>query len=171
MIRGLLLVVAFLITGTASFRLYGETRYVLGARKSIPELLAPRGERAAGVMIVMQAEDCLGSGELVARWNALHEAARFPVTGLVVGTTRLSPRQRELFEQHRVSFPLRAIPARDAAAVAEKLGYTSTPFAVVLDREGRVAASFSGSRNMPAEVLESLVTGSGGNALASTPRR
>ena len=112
MIRNVLLIIAFLLTGTTSVHLYGETRYVLGARKSIPALLAPPNDGAAGVIIVMQREDCLGSGELVARWNAVHKAARFPVTGLIIGTTRLSPRQRELFEQHHVSFP----PSRDPGA-------------------------------------------------------
>jgi hypothetical protein len=170
MIRGVLLIIAFLLTGTASLHLYRDTHYVLGARKSIPALLAHRDDGAAGVIMVMQPEDCLGSGELVARWNAIHNAAKFPVTALVIGTTHLSPRQQELFQQHHVSFPLRAIHARDAAAVAEKLGHTSTPFAVVLDREGRIAASFSATQNMPVEVLENLVAGRGGLPLASNPR-
>lgn len=159
MIRNVLLAVAFLLAGTASFHLYGDTRYLLSARKSIPELLSPAGGRASGVLVVMQPEDCLGSGELVAQWNALHRTGRFPVHGLVIGSGRLSPRQRELFDREGVLFPLRAITAHDAAAVAEKLGHTSTPFAVVLDRNGRVAASASTLQNMPPELLQQLITG------------
>ena len=163
MIRNVLLAVAFLLAGTASFHLYGETRYVLAARKSIPELLGPTG---SGVLIVMQPADCPGSGELVAHAGALHRAGRFPVEGLVIGANGLSPLQRELFERHRVAFPLRAIGREHAAAVAEKLGYTATPFVVVLDRRSRVVASASTLRNMPPELLEQLVAGK--PALSST---
>ena len=46
---------------------------------------------------------------------------------------------------------------RDASLVAAKLGYRSTPFAVIVDAEGRVAASAPAGRNVPREVVAALV--------------
>jgi hypothetical protein len=152
---------AFLLAGATSLHLYRDTRYLLRAPESIPALLARQHTGGAGVVIVMQPEDCLGSGDLVQRWNSLHRAGRFPVTGLVVGSGRLSSRQQALFTQNGATFPLRPIAAQDAGSMAEKLGYVSTPFAVVLDRHGRVAGSFPGLQNISPEVLERLITGRG----------
>ena len=158
MIRRALLAAALLIAGVASLDLYRDARYLLRASRTIPALLAGiDAGRSPAVLIVMQPEDCLRSGELVARWNELHRAGTAPVTGLVVGSGSLTPRQRQAFEARGVAFPLRAIAAADAAILGEKLGYTSTPFAIVLDVHGRLAASFPASQNVPAEVVARLV--------------
>lgn len=159
MIRAALVLCAFLLVAATSLHLYRDTRSLLRTPESIPALLARQQAGEAGVVIVMQPEDCLGAGELVARWNDLHRAGRFPVTALVVGSGDLSPRQQAVFKQSGATFPLRPIMAQDAGRVAEKLGYASTPFAVVLDRHGRVAGSFPGLQNMPPEVLEQLISG------------
>lgn len=159
MIRAALVLCAFLLVGATSLHLYRDTRSLLRTPESIPALLARQQAEEAGVVIVVQPEDCLGAGELVARWNNLHRAGRFPVTALVIGSGDLSPRQQAVFRQNGATFPLRPIAAQDAGRMDEKLGYVSTPFAVVLDRHGRVAGSFPGLQNMSPEVLEQLISG------------
>lgn len=157
MTRVIVLLTAFLLGGLASVHLYRDTRYLLRASESIPSLLAAEQPVTSSVLIVLQPEDCLRSGELVKRWNALHQAGKFSVAGLVIGDGRLSEQQQAVFDDVHVAMPLRAITARDAEIIAEKLGYTATPFAVVLDREGRVAGSFPAGQNVQAEALERLI--------------
>lgn len=163
MIRSVLALVALLLAGATGLRLYRDVAYVRAAGQSVPALLAGRAGAPppAGMIIVLQPEDCLRSGELVERWNAFHRAGRFPVTALVVGAGRVSPRQRELLRERNLELPLRAITARDAGIVAEKLGYTSTPFAVTIDRGGRIAGSFPARQNLPANVAAEVIAGSG----------
>lgn len=158
MMRGILVLAALVLAAGLSARLYHDTRYLLRAQESVPTLLGTEGkERGGRVLIVLQPEDCLRSGELVKRWNAVHRSGRVPVAALVVGSGSLSSEQRDVFEDNEVSLPLRPIRMLDARIVAEKLGYTSTPYAVVLDRQGRVAGSFPGLQNVPVEALEELV--------------
>jgi hypothetical protein len=168
MIRTVLAVIAFLLAAVTGVRLYRDVGYLRAADRAVPALLAAAdgGAAPAGVLIVLQPEDCLRSGELVARWNALYAARRFPVTAVVVGSGRVEPRQRELFRRQRLELPLRAITARDAGIIAEKLGHTSTPFAVMIDGAGRVAGSFPASQNVPAEIVEQAITqrGSGSSS-------
>lgn len=160
MMRRLLVLGALVLAAILSVHLYRDTRYLLRARESIPTLLGAREPgRSAGVLIVLQPEDCLRSGELVKRWTALHGTGRVPMTALVVGSGTLSPAQRDVFQEHQVSLPLRRIHMVDAQILAEKLGYASTPFAVVIDRNARVVGSFPASQNVPIEVLEALVAG------------
>jgi hypothetical protein len=160
MIRRALILAAFMLIAAMSTHLYSDTRYLLRAHASVPALLGVEDRApATGVMIVMQPEDCLKSGEMVERWNTLHRTGRVAITALVVGSGRLSPAQRDVFEEHAVELPLRPIRLVDAQILAEKLGYVSTPFAVVLDKNGRVAGSFPASQNVPIEVLEALVAG------------
>lgn len=163
MIRSTLVLLALLLATVTGLRLYGDVAYVMAENRSIPALLAGDGGTAppAGMLIILQPEDCLRSGELVARWNALWRARRFPVTALVVGAGRVSAHQRELLRGQKLELPLRAITARDAGVVAEKLGYTSTPFAVMIDRGGRVAGSFPASQNLPVDMVENVIRGSG----------
>ena len=68
---------------------------------------------------------------------------------------RVSPRQRELLRRQSLELPLRAITTRDAGILAEKLGYTSTPFAVLIDRGGRVYAAWT--RTLPPQHLRSQI--------------
>lgn len=158
MTRRILVLAALLLASGLSARLYGDTCYLLRARESVPALLGVEGGKGTGqVLIVLQPKDCLRSGELVERWKALHRHGTVPVTVLVVGSGALAREQRNAFAEHDASLPLRRLRMLDARIVAEKLGYASTPFAVVLDREGRVAASFPGMQNVPAEALEALV--------------
>lgn len=157
MIRGVLLLAAFALITHGAITSVSEARYLARASRSIPDLLHQEDARAGGVFIVLQAADCLRSGELVAHWNALQSAGRFAVKGLVVGNERLSKQQKDELTQKGVTFPLRGIAENDAALVAQKLGYNSTPFAIVLNREGRVTASFPGKQNVPADALMPLI--------------
>lgn len=163
MIRPALTLVALLLAGITGLHLYRDFGDVRAAERTIPALLAGGHGAAApaGLLIVLQPEDCLRSGDLVARWNALQHAGRFPVAAVVVGDRRVAAGHRELFRQHGLELPLRAITVRDAGIIAEKLGYDSTPFAVMIDRAGRVAGSFPASQNVPAEIVERAITGSG----------
>jgi hypothetical protein len=163
MIRSALALLALLLSGITGLHLYRDLGYVRAAGLSVPALLAGGAGASppAEMVIVLQPEDCLRSGELVARWNALHRAGRVRVTGLVVGPGRVSSRHRELFRRLGLQVPLRAITARHGGIVAEKLGYTSTPFAVMIDRGGRVAGSFPAGQNVPAELVEQVITGAG----------
>jgi hypothetical protein len=159
MIRSVLALAAFLLSATVGMHLYRDVEYLRAADRTVPALLAG-GEGAAapaGLLIVLQPEDCLRSGELVARWNALDAAGRFPVTAVVVGAGRAAPRHRELLRRQNLRLPLRAITARDAGIIADKLGHASTPFAVMIDRAGRVAGSFPASQNVPAEIVEEAI--------------
>lgn len=108
-------------------------------------------------MIVFQPEDCLGDGSIVARWNTLSTAPGLRVRGLVVGRGGASPGQSELFRKAGLRLSLGSIPMSDASLVAGKLGVRGTPFAVVLDANGRVAASFPAGQNVPVEVLSRMV--------------
>lgn len=163
MIRSALALLALLLAAVSGLHLYRDLAYVRAADRSVPALVAggAGASPAAGMVIVLQPEDCLRSGELVARWNALHRAGRFPVTALVAGPGRVSSRHRALLRRHDLQLPLRGITERNAAIVAEKLGYTATPFAVMIDRGGRVAGSFPASQNVPAEVVEQVITRTG----------
>jgi hypothetical protein len=158
-IRSALVLLALLLAGITGLRLYRDLAYVVAADRSGPALLAGDAGAAppAGMLIILQPEDCLRSGELVARWNAFHRGRRFPVTALIVGSDRDLRRQRELLRQRNLTLPLRAITQREAGIVAEKLGYTSTPFAVMIDRAGRVAGSFPASQNLPADIVEDVI--------------
>ena len=162
MIRSALAGAALLLAGITGLQLYRDLAYVLAAERSVPALLGHGGGAPppAGMLIVLQPEDCLRSGELVARWNALHRAGRFPVTAVVVGPGSVSKQHRELLRQQNLGLPLRPITTRNAEIVAEKLGYTSTPFAVMIDRGGHIAGSFPASENVPVEVVAQMI-GSG----------
>jgi hypothetical protein len=156
MIRAILLVVAFLLVGRSSVGLYADTRALLRSSRSVPELLGGR-ESSGSVVVVLQMEDCRRSETIVSGWNALHSARRFPITGLVVGAGELSARERAILTRDGVRFPLRGIAAADARSIAQSLGFRSTPFAIVIDRRGRVAGAFPGGQSVPAEALVRLM--------------
>lgn len=156
MIRVLLILAAFVLVGQSSVALYGNTRALLRSSRSIPELLG-REERSGGVVIVLQVDDCRRSGTMVSGWNALHSAGRFAVTGMVIGSGQPSVRERAVFKRDGVQFPIRGIAAADAEVIAQRLGFRSTPFAVVFDHRGRVAGAFPGGRDVPAEALARLM--------------
>jgi hypothetical protein len=158
MIRPALAFLALLLAGIAGLHLYRDVEYLRAADRTIPALLAGDGAvPPAGLLIVLQPEDCLRSGDLVARWNALYRAGRFPITAVMVGKGS----HHQLLRRQNLELPLRAITARDAGIIAEKLGHPSTPFAVMIDRAGRVAGSFPASQNVPLEVVEQAIAGSG----------
>jgi hypothetical protein len=154
MIRLLLLLAALAVVGQSSVALYGDTRALVSSSRSIPELLGRKA--SGGVVLVLQVDDCRRSGKLVSTWNTLNSAGRFPVTGMVVGSGRLSERERAIFRRDGVRFPLRGLAAADAEAIAQKLGFRSTPFAIVLDHRGRVATAFPASMNVPVDALARL---------------
>ncbi|HEX8693823.1 MAG TPA: hypothetical protein VF746_15480 [Longimicrobium sp.] len=160
MIRRLVLLCALGLVIAFSVRLYGDTRYALRAAEPVAATLGGEEPLSGAIVFVFQPEDCFGSGGLLQRWNALRQKTNVPVLGRVVGRGALSPRQQALFDSLRVEIPIRGIDPLDAGIVAEKLGYRSTPFAVVLDRRGRVAASFPAGQNVPPEILERFVRGS-----------
>lgn len=159
MIRLLLLLTALGIAGGAALGLPAETHYRLLSTTSVGALLAPGDSSPAGVVFVFQPKDCFGSGGVVEQWNRLHARSRVPVRGRIVGDGTPPPVQKELFRDMRVEMPIEGISAQAAATVAERLGYARTPFAVVLDKQGRVVASFPAEQNIPAEVLEELALG------------
>lgn len=152
MMRGALLLCALAMSAAGSLQLHNQVRYLLHGSRTVASLLDVQG---AAVVYVVQPEDCLGSGARLGVWTALHRSGVVPVRAAVVGGG-LSSRQLTLFAQNDVRIPLGSISPLDAAIVAEKLGYASTPFAVVLDRQGRVAASFPAEKNIPPEVLRQM---------------
>lgn len=156
MIRAILLLAAFVLVGQSSVALYGDTRALLRSSRSIPELLGWE-ERPGGVVVVLQAADCRRSGTMVSGWNALHSAGLFPVTGVVVSAGRLSAREQAIFKRDGVRFPLQAIAAADARVIAQKLGFRSTPFAIVIDHRGRVAGAYPDGKNVPADALLRMI--------------
>ena len=160
MTRILLVACGLALSAAASARLFEETQYVLRSRQPISRLLAIKEGSPAGVVFVFQPEDCLSSGEMIVRWNTIHREGKVPVRGLVVGDGSLSEPQRRVVRDFHVTMPVRGLSRRDAAIVGEKLGYTATPFAIVLDRHGRVTASFPAEQNVPSSMLRQLVAGS-----------
>lgn len=157
MIRRMVLACAFVLGGGAAVQLLAQTRYVLGASANVASILAPDVEDPSGVVFVFQPADCLDGGEMVRRWNDLYAQRRFRVTGRVASDGDLSGRQASLFRDVRVQMPLQRLSAREARIVAERLGYAETPFAVILDRNGRVAGSFPAGQNVPAQVVEGIL--------------
>jgi hypothetical protein len=164
--RGALLALVLGLVALAGFRLQEETRYRLVSTRTVGELLAVDGGPSASLVLVFQPEDCLGEGTLVTEWNRAYRSARLPVRGVVVGTGAPSARQGALFRELRLEMPLAPITRRHASTVAERLGYTSTPFAILLDAEGRVAAAFPASGPIPPPLLE-RVAGTGERAADS----
>jgi hypothetical protein len=154
-IRRVLLACAIVLSIAAALRFYEGARYVVHGSREIRTLLGTA--RGPALVFVVQPEDCLGNGLRLASWTALHESGTVPVSAAVVGKG-LSRRQRDLFARHGVEIPLTSISLQDAAIVAEKLGYASTPFAVIFDRRGRVAAAFPAERNMPAEIVQRIAS-------------
>lgn len=94
------------------------------------------------------------------RWNDLAVTPGLSVRGLVVGRGGVSRAQWDVFQQTGSRMPLGSISARDASLMAGRLGFRMTPFAVVLDVHGRVAASFPAGRNVPPEILSRMMAGS-----------
>lgn len=153
MMRAILLVCVLVMSVAGSLQVNSQLRYLRHGSQTVASLLDVKG---AAVVYVVQPEDCLGSGARLGVWTALHRAGKVPVRAAVVGGG-LSSRQRDLFARYDVQIPLASISPLDAAILAEKLGYASTPFAVVLDRRGRVAASFPAQKNLPPEVVRLMV--------------
>lgn len=160
MIRAAAVVAALVIAAGASVQLVQETRYRLLASETIGSLLGSGESPATGVVFVFQPEDCLGNGEMIQHWNELGGAV-VPVRARVVGSGTVSPEQERMFAELRVGVPVEGISKRGAAVVAERLGFSTTPFAVVLDRRGRVAAAFPADQNVPLEFLERMYLGTG----------
>ena len=159
MIRRALLACAYALAVGMGAQLFVETRNLFRDSRPVAAILAPDEPHPSGVIFVFQPKDCLDSGEMLARWNELHGAGRFPVSGVVTGDGWLSEPQARAFREGGLRLPVRAISPRDAAIVAERLGYETTPFAVILDGQGRVAGSFPANRNVPADVLAAIIHG------------
>lgn len=127
------------------------------------------------LLIVFQAEDCFGNGDMIANWNDLHRAGNAQVIGLRVDrgeppVTRIMPSGFE--------FPVANIDSKSARSVAEYIGYSSTPFAVLFDVEGSVIATFQGtlpvSPSVIADILKEATTSTAADGLgqrvsAATP--
>lgn len=159
MTRLALSLAAVLLAALAAVQLVRDARL---ARRSSEPLAATLGRYAAdapGVVIVFQPQDCLGNGDVVRRWNALAGTPGLRVRGLVAGSA-ISSTQQKVFAETGLRMRLGAISHEDAGLVAGKLGYTRTPFALVLDSRGRVAGSFPAGENVPPEVVATLVSGS-----------
>lgn len=159
MTRRLLLVFAWAISAAAGVHLLRDTRAAARAREPLAQTLARHAPSGSDVIIVLQREDCMGNGAMVEQWNALAAAPEIRAAALVIGW-RPSPAQNEVLTRTGLKIPLGSIPALDAQLVAAALGYTRTPFAVVLDRHGRVAGTFPASQNVAPEVVARLAAGS-----------
>lgn len=159
MIRWALIAGAVLMSALASSALLRETRFVMRSDEPVAHTLGRYTADGPGVVIVFQPEDCLGDGSIVRRWNALAAAPAIHVAGLVVGGGGVSAAQKKVIGESGLTMPVASISRLDAEILAGKLGYASTPFAVVLDRSGRVAASFPAGQNVPADVVARLVSG------------
>lgn len=156
MIRRLLLFIGVVLSGAAAVQLADEVRYLVHGSKTVRTLLS--GGNGPAVVYIVQPEDCLGSGARVKHWTAAHEAGPVPVRIAVVGK-ELSPRQRDLLARNDVRLPVGSISFRDASIVAEKLGYSATPFAVLFDHRGRVAATWPAGRAIPPEMVRQVAAG------------
>lgn len=159
MTRLALVVGAVLLSVVAGLNLLKETRFARRMHEPVPQTLARYRAGAPGVVIIFQPEDCLGDGTIVRGWNALSATPALRLRGLVAGENGIAPAQKRVPAVTGLRMPLNSISAVDAALLAEKMGYTSTPFAVVLDSRGRVAGSFAASRDVPPHLLSSLVHG------------
>lgn len=142
-----------------AFHLVRDARLVSHNGEPMTETLARYVANEPGVVIVFQPEDCLRNGEMARRWNALAGTPGLRVKGLVTGES-ISPAQRKVFSESGLRIKLDAISPEDASVLGGKLGYTRTPFAIVLDGRGRIAASFPAGQNVPPEVVATLVSGS-----------
>ena len=155
MLRRLLVGAAFVLSLAAGAYLLQETRRVRRANDSIPRALERAGVAGPGVVIVFQPDDCLGEGAIVRRWNALAAESGLSVRGLVIDGA--SPEQRTIFRDAGLRVTLGSIESSDAGGIGARLGYRRTPFAIVLDANGRVVASFPASQNVPPAVVRSLL--------------
>jgi hypothetical protein len=160
MIRRALIAGAVLLSLASGVYLLRDARAALRRDEPVASTLARYAADAPGVVIVFQPEDCLGDGTIVRRWNALAAAPGFRTTGLVIGKGGVSSAQKKVFTETGLKLTVAPISAVDAGVVAGKLGYTATPFAVVLDAGGRVAASFPAGQNIPPDMVATLVSGS-----------
>lgn len=155
MIRKLILGCALLLTAIMGYGLVSDAAYVIGARKSTAELLGAEGGQGAVVM-VFNRRDCSASGDLLARWDRRFRAAAYRVDALMV--EEVTPFRRDSgTDMEALSLPVRSLRHRDAAIVAERLGYRSTPFAVVLDAHGRVVASFPAGQEVPDDIIIGMI--------------
>ncbi|HEU4883434.1 MAG TPA: hypothetical protein VFT45_14330 [Longimicrobium sp.] len=150
---------AVLLSAGAAVHLARDARVVRHNGEPVASTLARYSADGPGVVIIFQPEDCLGDGNMVRRWNTLASAPGLNVRGLVTGGD-LSSTQKTIFAQTGARMALGNISSADASLVGGKLGYTRTPFALVLDGRGRVAGSFPANQNIPPEVVTTLVSGS-----------
>lgn len=160
MMRVLLVIGAVLLSAGAGVHLLRDSRAAVRGDEPVTTTLARYHAAAPGVVIVLQPRDCLGDGSVARGWNALSAASGLRVRGLVVGDGHLSPAQARAFARANLRMPVRSISTLDAGLLAAKLGHRATPFAVVVDARGRIAASFPAGRNVPHEQLLRLVRGS-----------
>jgi hypothetical protein len=150
---------AVLLSAAATVHLARDARAVRHNGEPVVATLARYSANGPGVVIIFQPEDCLGDGNMVRRWNTLASAPGLRVQGLVTGGG-VSAVQKKMFAETGLRMKLGAISPEDASLVGGKLGYTRTPFALVLDGRGRVAGSFPASQNVPPEIVAALVSGS-----------
>lgn len=148
---------AVLLSALAAVHLVRDARLAAHSEEPVAATLARYAANAPGVVIVFQPADCLGNGDIVRRWNALAGTPGLRVTALVAGKT-ISSAQQKVFADTGLRLKLGAISQEDASLVAGKLGYTRTPFALVLDARGRITGSFPAGQNVPPEVVAALVS-------------
>lgn len=150
---------AVLLSAFAAVHLARDARLASDGDEPVAATLARYAADAPGVVIVFQPEDCLGNGDAVRRWNTLAGTPGLRVRGLVAGKATSSAQQK-VFAETGLRMPLGAISQADASLVAGKLGYTRTPFALVLDSRGRISGSFPAGQNVPPDIVATLVAGS-----------
>jgi hypothetical protein len=150
---------ALLLSTFAAVHLVRDARAFRTNGEPVAATLARYAANAPGVVIIFQPEDCLGSGETVRRWNALAGVPGLSVRGLLAGDG-FSSAQRKVIAETGLRMKVGSISPEDASLLGGKLGYTRTPFALLLDRRGRITGSFPANQSVPADVIVGMVSGS-----------
>lgn len=124
-IAGLLLVVALVRLG----------RYL--ERAPIARFEAASNLDRATLVFVFQSGDCPTYRGLVERWNRLDRRETVDVIGVGLDLPEDSSERAALLGRSGVEFPVRTGLAEPAEDLMLRMGFTRTPFSVLLDPRGR----------------------------------
>lgn len=151
--RGILLGASILALG-AWVSVWSDVRSIVERRKPLSQLLGVSTAGATGavaLILIFQPDDCLKSDRMLDQWKRYQDGGTVVVVGRIVGDGTLSAEQDARLRQKGLDFSTTALPMRAAALIAARLGYSQTPFAVVLDRGGRVVGSFAADDSVSVE--------------------
>lgn len=117
-------------------------------RRTVAELLAVQSDShdtLPTVVVVFQPADCLKSERMLASWRVVSSSGKAQVVGRVVGGWNGSDQLARLLSAKGLNLAVTSMSRRGASLAAARLGYSATPFAVLLDQKGRVVSSGSAS--------------------------